>query len=100
MYDSTTQFALDNLARQIARVDAGELTVAAGADAIRVAADALLRVTSPAAVEDREYFTVDLGLPISARCAARGDNGLVCSRRDNHVSPTHRCAEISWAVTA
>lgn len=96
MYDSTTQHALENLARQIARVDAGETE----ADAIRIAAEALLRVTSAAAVEDREYFNVDLALPRGERCLAKGDHGRVCSRRYRHASPTHRDAEISWAVTA
>lgn len=95
MYDSTTQHALDNLARQLARVDAGE----AGTDAIRIAAEAVLRVTSPAAVEDREYFNVDLELPRGERCLAKGDHGRVCSRRYRHVSPTHRDCEISWAVS-
>lgn len=95
MYDSTTQHALDNLARQIARVDAGETD----AGAIRTAAEALLRVTNPAAVEDREYFRVDLELPRGERClAVSDDHGLVCSRRYRHVSDTHRSHEISWAV--
>lgn len=96
MYDQTTQHALDNLARQIARVDAGETE----AGAIRTAAEALLRVTSPAAVEDREYFRVDLELPRGERCLARGEYDRVCSRRYRHVSPTHRDCEISWPVTA
>lgn len=95
MYDQTTQFALDNLARQLARVDAGQTEP----DAIRIAAEQVLRVTSPAAVEDREYHTVDLALPADQRCGAIGErSGRTCSRRANHVSDTHRCMEISWAV--
>ncbi len=94
MYDQTTQHALDNLARQIARVDAGETE----AGAIRTAAEALLRVTSPEAVEDREYFYVDLNMIRSERCLAQGDNGLTCGRRYGHISPTHRSHEITWAV--
>lgn len=92
MYDSTTRFALDNLATQLKRVEAGE----AGTDAILIAAEQVLRVTSPAAVEDREYFTVDLALPRSERCGHHGPYGRVCSRRFQHASPTHREAEISW----
>lgn len=95
MYDQITKAGLANLARQLERVAAGE----AGTDAIRIAAEALLRVASPAAVEDREYFRVDLELPRGERCLAKGDNGLVCGRRYRHVSPTHRSAEISWAVS-
>ena len=95
MYDQTTKAGLANLARQLERVAAGE----AGTDALVIAAEALLRVTSPAAVEDREYFSVDLALPRGERCLAQGKHGRVCSRRYQHVSPTHRDAEISWAVS-
>ena len=91
MYDQTTQFARDNLARQIERVNRGE----ASEKAIRIAAEQLLRVTTPAAIEDREYGK-DLALPISARCGERGQYGRVCSRRANHVSPDHRDIEYSW----
>lgn len=94
MYDSSTQHALDNLARQLARAEAGETDDSS----VAIAARALLRVTSPEAVEDREYFNVDLGLPRGERCLAKGDHGRVCSRRYKHVSTTHRDCEISWAV--
>ena len=66
-----------------------------GTDAIRIAAEQLLRVTDPAEQEDREYVTVDLALPISQRCGGR-NGGRTCSRRAGHVSPDHRDAEISW----
>lgn len=96
MYDQSTKHAIENLARQIARVDAGETDDSA----IRVAAEALLRVASPEAVEDREYYWVDLKLVRSEQCLAKGEHGRVCSRRFQHASPTHRDCEISWAVTA
>lgn len=95
MYDQTTQHAIDNLARQLARVDAGEV----GTDALRIGIEALLRVTNAAAVEDREYLSFDLGLPDTHRCGVKhGALNMYCGRRANHVSDTHRCAEISWAV--
>lgn len=95
MFDQTVQFALDNLARQIARVDAGETD----AGAIRVAAEQVLRVAAPAAVEDREYFSVDLALDADAQCGATSpEHNRRCSRRVEHVSTDHRSLEISWAV--
>jgi hypothetical protein len=96
MFDSTTQFALDNLARQLDRAAAGETDDSA----VAMAARALLRATSPAAVEDRQYYDVDLDLPTDKRCRAEGKHGRVCGRRANHVSDTHRDLEFSWAVTA
>lgn len=92
-YDHYTQSALDNLAHWVGEVEAGRR----GPDAVMIAAKALLRVTSPAAVEDREYLTVDLNLPVSERCGAEyGKWGRVCSRRAGHVSPDHRDMEFSW----
>ena len=93
MFDQSVQFALDNLARQIARVDAGDT----GTGAIRIAAEALLRVAAPAAVEDREYFSVDLALDADAQCGATSDeHARRCTRRVEHVSSSHRSLEISW----
>lgn len=91
---SAISYARENLVRQIARVDAGETDV----NAIRIAAEELLRVTDPAAIEDAEYHRVDLELPISLRCGSRmPEYGRSCSRRAGHVSPTHRDGEISWS---
>ena len=90
--DFYVQAALDNLERQVKRVEAGETEP----DAVMIAAKALLRVTSPAAVEDREYYT-DMVLPAEQRCGAEyGKWGRVCSRRAGHVSPDHRDMEFSW----
>lgn len=92
MYDAATQHALDNLERQVKRVEAGETEP----DAVMIAAKALLRVTSPAAVEDREYYS-DLKLPAKQRCGAEyGRWGRVCNRRAGHVSTAHRDLEFSW----
>lgn len=90
--DSTVRFALDNLDRMLREVEAGKR----GTDALRIAAEQVLRVTSPAAIEDREYHTIDLALPISEQCGHHGPYGRVCDRRANHVSPDHREAEVSW----
>lgn len=96
MYDQTTQHMLDNLGRWVAEVEAGRETP----DAVVLAAKALLRVTSPAAVEDREYYT-DMVLPAEQRCGAEyGRWGRVCSRRAGHVSPDHRDMEFSWKESA
>lgn len=93
-YDHYTQSALDHLARYVQLVKNGERP----ARDLIGAAEAVLRVTSPAAVEDREYMTVDLTLPVSERCGAEyGKWGRVCSRRAGHVSPDHRDLEFSWA---
>jgi hypothetical protein len=92
-YDQTTQGVLDHLARYVQLVKDGERNPR---DLIGVA-EAVLRATSPEAVEDREYMTVDLNLPASERCGDEyGRWGRVCSRRDGHVSPTHRDLEFSW----
>ena len=94
--DFYVQAALDNLERQVKRVEAGETEP----DAVMIAAKALLRVTSPAAVEDREYYT-DMVLPAEQRCGAEyGKWGRVCSRRAGHVSPDHRDMEFSWKESA
>lgn len=61
------------------------------------AAEHLLRQLDPAAIEDREYHSYDLALPISRRCGSRGEYGRTCSRRLGHFSPTHRDGEISWS---
>lgn len=92
MYDQTTQHMLDNLGRWVAEVEAGRR----GPEAVVAAAKALLRVTSPEAVEDREYYA-DLTLPADKRCGAEyGRWGRVCSRRAGHVSTSHRDLEFSW----
>lgn len=92
MYDATTQHMLDNLAHWVGEVEAGRR----GPEAVVTAAKALLRVTSPAAVEDRDYYS-DLELPASERCGAEyGRWGRVCNRRAGHVSPDHRDLEFSW----
>lgn len=95
-YDYATQGALDHLARYVQRVKNGERPAS---DLIGVA-EAVLRVTSPAAVEDREYYT-DMVLPAEQRCGAEyGKWGRVCSRRAGHVSPDHRDMEFSWKESA
>jgi hypothetical protein len=78
--------------KQIARYHAGEQD----ADGVLLAAQSLLRTMSPEAVEDREYYFVDLDLPAEKRCRHEGPYGRTCSRRANHVSADHRCMEISW----
>ena len=90
--DHVVEFQIKNLERQLQRVDAGE----AGIEALRGAIEALLRVSAPAAVEDREYHRVDLRLRESQQCGAHGPYGRVCKRRAEHVSADHRDLEISW----
>jgi hypothetical protein len=54
-------------------------------------------MTTTADQEDREYFAVDLGLPLHERCGAVNARlGRTCSRRALHVSDTHRDGELSW----
>lgn len=90
--DSIVIHARETLEKQLVRYRAG-----GSVDGVIVAAEQLLRVTSPAAVEDREYFSVDLGLPISQRCGEVSERwGRKCSRRAGHVHPNHRDAEVSW----
>lgn len=62
-----------------------------------VAAQHLLSVLDPRAIEDREYHSYDLALPISRRCGAEyGKWGRSCSRRLGHINESHRDGEISW----
>lgn len=91
MFDAQTQHALDNLATMLQDVKTGKR----GTDALRIAAEQVVRVTSPAAVEDRNYFA-DLEAEVD-RCGAPGEHGRFCSRRAGHVSPTHRSMEITWS---
>jgi hypothetical protein len=52
-----------------------------------------------AAVEDREYYTVDLVLTLGASCMAHDKaTDLRCFRRAGHVSTTHRNGGVTWAV--
>ena len=95
---SSISHAVDNLQVWVTRwkdEHVGEPTIP-----VVAAAEHLLRVMSPEAVEDREYHTVDLALPVTARCGAYGSRtGRTCSRRYGHVSDTHRDGEITWPVT-
>ena len=62
-----------------------------------VAAQHLLAQLDPAAIEDREYHSYDLTLPVEDRCGAfYGKWGRACSRRAGHVNARHRDGEISW----
>lgn len=94
MYDQTTQHAINNLARWVEEYRAEN--VGKATPSVVSAAEYLLRVTSPEAVEDREYHSVDLALPEHQRCGAIGEYGRICFRRANHVSPDHRSLEFSW----
>jgi len=92
-YDQTTQHAIDNLAHWVEQYRAenvGKATLP-----VVAAAEHLLRVASPEAVEDREYYN-DIELPRSERCLAKGPYGRICSRRYQHVSERHRDMEVSW----
>lgn len=97
MYDATTRHAIENLDKVVAQYHAGE----ANGKSVLIAAKALLRVTSPEAVEDREYYE-DLAQPEETKCGAISppwtvaESSLKCSRRVDHVSPTHRDCEITW----
>lgn len=62
-----------------------------------VAAEHLLAALEKGAIEDREYGSYDLALPVEERCGAYyGKWGRACSRRDGHINERHRDGEISW----
>lgn len=86
--------AIDNLRVWVERFKAEN--VGKPTPPVVAAAEHLLMVSDPAAVEDREYHRVDLRLRESQQCGAHGPYGRVCKRRAEHVSADHRDLEISW----
>lgn len=92
--DGTIRHAMVNLQEWIDRYRAenpGTVTMP-----VVAAAEHLLRQLDPAAIEDREYHSYDLQLPISRRCGADSPWGRRCSRRLGHINARHRDGEISW----
>jgi len=84
----------ENLARVISLYRAGDLP----AHHVTLAAEALLHVLDPAAIEDVEYPSLDWRLEAWAQCRAAGEHGRRCTRRRGHVSLDHRDLEVSWPV--
>ena len=93
MIDTTIEYARQNLDKVIAMHAEGK----ADLKYVLIAAQQLLRVMSPEAVEDREYFT-QLGQ--GEACGEVGMYGRACSRRKGHVNETHRDMEYSWTAVA